>query len=425
MIYSDQQYRISTRELTQMKDALTNAQAPESDQAWLRDAQIAALRSQIAELEAEIAHYDLLKAGEITFAKSFELENLPTILVEARIAAGMSQTDLAQTLGIKPQQIQRYEASNYMGASLARLIEISKILNVHTAGLFEGDRTIQGAIVSWANVDDIVWQQFPINEMRKRRWFDLPRGVDVVRRVKEYILEAAGPEFLTAFHRKKINVGTMPNEYSLLAWQARVLERARKKVAHSGLPEFVLDDRWLPALVALTRRADGPRRARDLLARKGIVLITEEHLSGTYLDGAAMLMDDGRPVIGVTLRYDRLDNFWFVLLHELGHVFLHLMNGLRYDFFDEEGPSEGDRVELEADAFALNRLISDEAWDQCLSRFAMTEEAVRLDAEKLGIDASIIAGRIRKEQGNYTILNNLVGQDCVSSQLAEVEDDLA
>ena len=94
-------------------------------------------------------------------------------------------------------------------------------------------------------------------------------------------------------------------------------------------------------------------------------------------------------------------------------------------FFDEEGPSEGDRVELEADQFALNHLISDEAWDQCLSRFAMTEEAVRLDAEALGIDASIIAGRIRKEQGDYTILNNLVGQDRVRGQLAEVADDLA
>ena len=425
MIYSDQQYRISKRELTKLKDALTNAQASKPDQAWLRNAQIAALRSQIAELEAEIAHYDLLKAGEITFAKSFALENLPSILVEARIAAGMSQTNLAQMLGIKPQQIQRYEASNYMGASLARLIEISKILNVHSAGLFEGDRTTHGAVVSWANADDIVWQQFPINEMRKRRWFDLPRGADVVHRVKEYILEAAGPEFLTAFHRKKVNFGTIPNEYSLLAWQARVLERARAKVAHSRLPEFVLDDRWLPALVALTRRADGPRRARDLLARKGIVLITEEHLPGTYLDGAAMLTDDGRPVVGLTLRYDRLDNFWFVLLHELGHVFLHLMTGLRYDFFDEEGPSEGDRVELEADKFALNRLISDEAWDQCLSRFAMTEEAVRLDAETLGIDASIIAGRIRKEQGDYAILNNLVGQDRVRSQFTEVQDDLA
>ena len=55
----------------------------------------------------------------------------------------------------------------------------------------------------------------------------------------------------------------------------------------------------------------------------------------------------------------------------------------------------------------------------CLSRFALTEEAVRIDAERLGIDPSIIAGRIRKERNNYIILNNLIGLGTVRSQLTE------
>ncbi len=63
-------------------------------------------------------------------------------------------------------------------------------------------------------------------------------------------------------------------------------------------------------------------------------------------------------------------------------------------------------------------------WDQCLSRFAMSEEAVKIDAETIGIDPSIIAGRIRKERSNYTILNDLVGRDQVRSQLEEASDDL-
>ena len=46
-----------------------------------------------------------------------------------------------------------------------------------------------------------------------------------------------------------------------------------------------------------------------------------------------MMTDTGCPVIGLTLRYDRLDNFWFVLLHELGHVFLHLMHGAALRLF--------------------------------------------------------------------------------------------
>ena len=62
----------------------------------------------------------------------------------------------------------------------------------------------------------------------------------------------------------------------------------------------------------------------EYLAHSGIPLVVEPHLPQTYLDGAAFLLPAGRPVIGLTLRYDRLDNFWFVLFHELAHVVKHL-----------------------------------------------------------------------------------------------------
>ena len=422
MIYSDKQYRISNDELTKLKEALSVAQMRETDQEWLKTAEIDALKSQIEEIEAELAHYDLLKAGQITFAKSFALESLPSILIHARIASGMSQTDLAKALGLKPQQIQRYEASDYMGASLAKLIEISRLLGVHIEGLFAADPETCGFMFSWKTVEDVVWQQFPFRDMIKRKWFTVPRGGDPIEKLREYFLTAAGPQFTTVFHRKKMHSGTVPNEYALLAWQARVLDRARKAVSRYEIPAFELDDRWIGELVILTRRKDGPRRAHRLLGAKGIVLITEKHLPGTFLDGAAMMDDTGRPVIGLTLRFDRLDNFWFVLFHELGHVFLHLMAGLHYDFFDEEGAQGSDKVETDADRFALDSLIPPDAWDKCLSRFARSEEAVQIDAKTLGIAPSIIAGRIRKEQGNYRILNGLVGRNVVRSQFEEVDD---
>ncbi len=133
-----------------------------------------------------------------------------------------------------------------------------------------------------------------------------------------------------------------------------------------------------------------------------------------------MFGESNHPIIGLTLRHDRLDNFWFVLFHELGHVYMHLCDGPRYDFFDDEGSSAIDHIELVADRFALDHLVPEKSWDQCLSRFALSEEAVRLDANSLGIDASIIAGRNRKEQVNYTILTELVGHKQVRTQLLEV-----
>ncbi|MCZ7642736.1 MAG: XRE family transcriptional regulator, partial [Pseudorhodoplanes sp.] len=424
MIYSDKQYGVSSAQLAKLQEALAAAKARVSDQAWLKQAEIDGLKSQIADIEAELAEYDLLKSGQVSFSKTYALEELPRVLVQARIASGMSQTDLADKLGMKPQQVQRYEATDYMGASLGRLDRDFEGAWRDGVGKFRGrgrsaDRYSRGATPRISS-----GVSFPYKEMIKRKWFDLPRGANPIERVKEYFLRAAGPQFATAFHRKKMRSGNVPNEYALLAWQARILERARSKIEAEEIGAFELDARWLPELVRLTRQKDGPKRARDLLAGKGIVLIVERHLSGSYLDGAAMLADGDTPVVGLTLRYDRLDNFWFVLMHELGHVFLHLFDGLRFDFFDEESGNDGDAIEAEADKFALDALIPEALWDQCLSRFALSEEAVKIDAETIGIDPSIIAGRIRKERGNYTILNDLVGRDQVRSQLEEASDDL-
>jgi HTH-type transcriptional regulator/antitoxin HigA len=424
MIYSDKQYGVSGAQLTKLQDALAAAEARASDQVWLKQAEIDGLKSQIADIEAELTEYDLLKSGQVSFSKTYALEELPRVLVQARIASGRSQTDLAEKLGMKPQQVQRYEATDYMGASLSRLIEISKALGVKASGSFEGPKQAGGSMFAWGHADDIVWGQLPYREMIKRKWFDLPRGVNPIERVKEYFLHAAGPQFATAVHRKKMRSGNVPNEYALLAWQARILERAHGKIEAGEVGILDLNDRWLQELVRLTNRNDGPKRARDLLAEKGIVLIVERHLPGSYLDGAAMLADGKIPVVGLTLRHDRLDNFWFVLMHELGHVFQHLFDGLRFDFFDEEDGNDGDAIEADADKFALDALIPEALWDQCLSRFALSEEAVRIDAEAIGIDPSIIAGRIRKERGNYTILNDLVGRGQVRSQLEEPNDDL-
>lgn len=424
MIYSDRQYAISSAELTKLRQALTNAREKKADQNWLIKAELSALKSQISDIENELAEYDLLKTGQVSFSKAYALEELPKVLVQARIAKGMSQTDLADALGLKPQQIQRYEATNYMSASLARLIDVSRSLGVSISETFEGATSSGASVFMWRNAEDVVWGQLPYKEMLKRKWFDLPRDSNPIDRAKEYFLRFAGPQFATAYHRKKVHSGNVPNEFSLLAWQARILERASSLFERNEVTNFELNDAWLGRLASLTTQKDGAKCAKALLAEHGIALVFERHLPGTYLDGAAMLDSDERPVIGMTLRYDRLDNFWFVLFHELGHVFLHLFDGLRFDFFDEGSASPNDPIEEEADRFALNTLIPDDKWDQCLSRFALSAESVAIDAENLGIDASIIAGRIRKELNNYTILGDLVGQGRLRPQFTEEANDL-
>jgi HTH-type transcriptional regulator / antitoxin HigA len=316
---------------------------------------------------------------------------------------------------MKAQQIQRYEATQYMSASLARLIEIAGALKVRVSQSFATvESAVESSLFSWSDPTSIDWTRFPLKEMSKRGWL---KGRDLGDAARSYFLTAAGPQFATALHRKKVRSGNAPDEFALLAWQTRVLELARQELDTGRIGEFEIHDSWLRSLVSLTQFDDGPEKARELLNAHGIALIIERHLSGTYLDGAAMISATGHPVVALTLRHDRLDNFWSVLFHEIGHVFLHLYTSLRLDFFDEEDGFDGDGIEKEADQFALTNLIPDQLWKQCLSRFALSEEAVLIDAEKLGIHPSIIAGRIRKERNNYHILSNLVGNGTVRAQL--------
>ena len=418
MILSNKQLSVAKRELERLQVALSNCQNSTDDaNAWLVQIESDALKSQIADIEVEIQEYELLRDRQIAFSESYSLADLPRILVQARIAKSWSQTELAEMLGMKQQQIQRYEANSYLGASLSRLIEIADALDVQVAQSFSSDHEQSGAVLSWRSLDDVAWERFPAKEMVKRGWFEPQLGQSLVAGVRAYVETVAGGAIAGAHHRKKLRGKNLPDEIALLAWQVRVLDLAHQKSKASQPPEFDHNEAWVRELVALSTDAEGPSKVSDMLWRHGVILVTEPHLPGSYLDGAAMLSPSDNPVIALTLRFDRLDNFWFVLLHELGHVFRHLFDHTHFDFFDEEGPTGDDMLEREADKFALDMLVPPDAWDACLSRFALSENAVRLDAERLNIHPSILAGRIRRERNDYTILTNLVGQGEVHRQL--------
>ena len=61
---------------------------------------------------------------------------------------------------------------------------------------------------------------------------------------------------------------------------------------------------------------------KDILEKHGIAVVIEPHLKGTHLDGAALKDSDGTPIIGLSLRYDRLDNFWFIIKYISIHFYI-------------------------------------------------------------------------------------------------------
>ena len=128
MILSDKQMHVSRTALAKLEAALDTLRSQSDSPEWVRQIEINALESQIKDIRADMTRYENLRAGHVEFPESCSLEELPTRLIEIRIASHLTQTELAGKLGLKPQQIQRYEASRYIGASLARLTDVANAL---------------------------------------------------------------------------------------------------------------------------------------------------------------------------------------------------------------------------------------------------------------------------------------------------------
>ncbi|KDP95572.1 MAG: ImmA/IrrE family metallo-endopeptidase [Alphaproteobacteria bacterium] len=416
MITNERQYRSTCAALDQLKASAGAPAATNVDPAFAVIAR-GALQSQVAELEADVALYEALKSGAQTTFSAARLADLPETLIRARIARGMSQKDLADFLGLKEQQVQRYEAERYRSASLERLIEVSDALDVR----IENRASLAGN-GSLESVDPTAWQAFPLAEMYKRGWFeDFSGTLTQARKSADHLvpafLRSGSARFVPAgLHRKSVRSNGAVHEPAIAAWEARVRQLAARNPPTATFDPALIDDAWIAALVALTLDADGPLKAVDHLRQIGIAFVVERHLPGTLLDGAAMGSFDGYGLIGLTLRHDRLDNFWFTLLHEIGHLKLHIgPEAFAAIFDDTESPSD-ERHEEEADGFARNALLPVAQWDLAVSRFSRTEKAVLTDAKRFGVGPAVIAGRVRREAGDYTVLRSLVGAGEVRRQ---------
>ena len=134
MIKNERQYRITKTQAKKFASALSDAQSKEYTDPLLAELERNALKSQLDELSQQIDEYEKLQAGTRSVIDVDSFAELPDALVKARIAAGLSQKNLADRLKLKEQQIQRYEATDYRTASLARLQEIVQALGISVRG---------------------------------------------------------------------------------------------------------------------------------------------------------------------------------------------------------------------------------------------------------------------------------------------------
>lgn len=130
MIKNERQYLITRTQVTRFKRTLKGLSEEAGLHPLILKAQKEAVRSQLSDLEADLREYESLKAGKFKLEQLKTVREIPTILIKARIAQGLSQKELAERLGLKEQQIQRYEATDYASARLSRIREVAGVLRV-------------------------------------------------------------------------------------------------------------------------------------------------------------------------------------------------------------------------------------------------------------------------------------------------------
>lgn len=201
------------------------------------------------------------------------------------------------------------------------------------------------------------------------------------------------------------------NESLLAIWQARAQADAQYIYLSEDVRPFTsLTKDNLKEFAALSVDPQIIKRLPSVLSEFGIILVYIHSLPGMNADGAIFYLSTGNPVIAMSLRFPRLDYFWFTLLHELAHLVLHTNELKGAMFFDVENSEESDRIERAANRLAKDSIVARESWRSCAPKYDPTDRTVRTYAAQQSVHPSLIAGLLRKESGNYKRFSSIINE---------------
>jgi HTH-type transcriptional regulator/antitoxin HigA len=325
--------------------------------------------------------------------------------------AGLTQKDLIPYIG--PRSKVSEVLSGKRELTLAMIRSLNKHLGIPAEVLIqEAQEPLPKALA------DLDFSQFPIKAMEKNGAFSgftigatkiSEKAEEAIRWLVGRIGGFSAVPQVALRKNDWMRLNAKLDNYALLGWSLQVLHEASEHPPVGRFKSEALTDKFLQTLVSLSVTEDGPRQAREYLGKAGIALLALPHLAHTYLDGAVFLTEGNRPVIAMTLRYDRLDNFWFVLLHELGHLKLGHLSGERSWIADDLDLGSSDSSqEQDADRYAATVLLPPDF--DLDTRVRLPTNDVIAYASDHGIHPAIVAGRIQYAKKDFRTFANLLGR---------------
>ncbi|MDD2229943.1 MAG: ImmA/IrrE family metallo-endopeptidase [Candidatus Cloacimonetes bacterium] len=346
--------------------------------------------------------------------EKFDLGTLdPIEAVKIRMGEkGLKQRDLVSYIG-SPVKVSEV-LNRKRNLTFEMMKSLSEVLDIPAEVFFRYKTN------SMPSTTSTLENRIPLKEIVGKHWLPYASSIGgVAKKSKELLSNFFSNKVFydfafsngTTYKRQLIRKGSNIDEVSLATWIYMVLELASNVRTPKSYSKSMLTDEAIATIRNYSNRCDGPLLVRDYLLSLGIILVILPHLKKTHIDGAAMMMPNKRnPIIALTLRHDRVDNFWFCLFHELGHILHHLSSNMiiaeNLDVIDDD-----DNNEREADAFARNKLIPEDSWNAFymngLGNFS--PESVERYARNIGINPAIVAGRIRYQTQRWMILSRMVG----------------
>ncbi|MBG0845745.1 HigA family addiction module antidote protein [Pseudomonas chengduensis] len=253
-----------------------------------------------------------------------------------------------------------------------------------------------------------LYTEFPVRETIRRGWIQASENIEVLeqRFLDFFKIKVIGETPSICHFAKRTNEGSEASMLQL-AWLFRVKQLAEKQVLTRYSKESL--QLAVEKLKTLLNAPEEARKAPAILAEAGVRIVFVEAISGSKIDGACFWLSEDKPVIGMTLRFDRIDNFWFVLRHEIEHI-------LREDGKNSEGPiidtnigeDSSSVIECErlANQAAQNFCVPDQQLNDFIARIEpyFSEKKICAFAQRINIHPGLVVGQIQRHLGRHDFL---------------------
>lgn len=350
----------------------------------------------------------------------FEATHPGTMLLDEIKARGIKQKDLATEIGVLPTFLNEIiKGKRAITADFAILLEKALEIPADFWLRFQSQFDIDKARLKEKNIRkiklletwNIIKEYVPIKCFKKHGYIgeslesDIStiNGIYQVNSIDELINTVAQDRVL-AYYRKSDKLQIEKN--NMLAWSKLAEYEAAKFELQAFNAETICKLKKELQLI-LFENKDVKERTQDKLQEFGIKLVYIPRFEKAPVDGYSF-WSGSNPVIALTLRHKRIDNFAFNIFHELGHIELHLQEEKERKFLDIYGTKNDDIFEQQADNYAQKSLISENQWTDLVNNYQpLTDERINQYSSKYGINPAIILGRVCHEMNYYAVKSNI------------------